>query len=72
MLIVDSIQAAKFGDVSKALKAGIITKKALSELGIILKSGLHANAKTIIADLSGIGAQDVAMTEFVLSRLVPN
>ena len=73
MVIVDSkVQAAKFGDVSKALKAGIITKKALSELGIILKSGLHANAKTIIADLSGIGAQDVAMTEFVLSRLVPN
>jgi ornithine cyclodeaminase len=73
MVIVDSkLQAAKFGDVSKALKAGIITKKALSELGIIIKSGLHKNAKTIIADLSGIGAQDVAMTEFVLSRIVAN
>lgn len=70
MVIVDSkSQAAKFGDVSRALKAGIIAQDALIELGKVLKSGIPKNAKTIITDFSGIGAQDVAMTEFILSRL---
>lgn len=39
------------------------------ELGAVLQSGISENTKTIIADFSGIGAQDVAMAEFVLSRL---
>lgn len=73
MVIVDSkLQAAKFGDISRALKEDIITQDALIELGAALKSGISENIKTIIADFSGIGAQDVAMAEFVLSRLVPN
>ena len=73
MLIVDSkLQAAKFGDISRALKEDIITQDALIELGAALKSGISENIKTIIADFSGIGAQDVAMAEFILSRLVPN
>lgn len=70
MVIVDSkLQAAKFGDISKALKEDIITQDALIELGAVLKSGVSENTKTIIADFSGIGAQDVAMAQFVLSRL---
>ncbi len=70
MVIVDSkLQAAKFGDISRALKEDIITQDALIELGAVLKSGISENIKTIIADFSGIGAQDVAMAEFVLSRL---
>lgn len=73
MVIVDSkIQAAKFGDVSRALKEDIINQDTLMELGAALKSGVSENTKTIIADFSGIGAQDVAMAEFILSRLVPN
>jgi len=73
MVIVDSkLQAAKFGDVARALKDGIITQDALMELGAVLKPGASGNIKTIIVDFSGIGAQDVAMAEFVLSRLVPN
>ena len=73
MVIVDSkLQAAKFGDVSRALKAGIIAEKRLMELGTLLKLGITDNIKTIIADFSGIGPQDVAMAEFVLSRLAPN
>jgi ornithine cyclodeaminase len=71
MVIVDSkLQAAKFGDVSRALKEDIINQDALMELGSILKSGIAKDSKTIIADFSGIGAQDVAMAEFVLSRLL--
>lgn len=70
MVIVDSkLQAAKFGDISRALKEDIITQDALIELGAVLKSSISENAKIIIADFSGIGAQDVAMAEFVLSRL---
>lgn len=70
MVIVDSkLQAEKFGDVSRALKAGIIAEDWRMELGELLKSGVAENIKTIIADFSGIGAQDVAMAEFVLSRL---
>ncbi|MCF8463091.1 MAG: hypothetical protein K9G11_04235 [Rickettsiaceae bacterium] len=73
MVIVDSkLQAAKFGDVSRVLKEDIITQDELIELGAALKSGISENIKTIIADFSGIGAQDVAMAEFILSRLVPN
>lgn len=69
MVIVDSkLQAAKFGDVSRALKLGIVAEDALTELGAVLKSGISENAKTIIADFSGIGAQDVAIAEFVLKR----
>jgi len=73
MLIVDSkLQAAKFGDVSRALKEDILNQDALMELGAVLQSGISENTKTIIADFSGIGAQDVAIAEFVLSRLVQN
>ncbi len=70
MVIVDSkLQAAKFGDVARALKEDIINQDTLMELGAALKSGVSENTKTIIADFSGIGAQDVAMAEFILSRL---
>jgi ornithine cyclodeaminase len=73
IVIVDSkLQAAKFGDVSTALKAGIVSQDALMELGVVLKLGIYENIKTIIADFSGIGPQDVAIAEFVLSRLVQN
>jgi ornithine cyclodeaminase len=70
-VIVDSKQqAAKFGDISRALKEDIITQDALIELGAVLKSGVCEHTKTIIADFSGMGAQDVAITECVLSTLV--
>ena len=72
MVIVDSkLQAAKFGDVAMALKEGIISQDALMELGVVLQLGVSQNTKTIIADFSGIGAQDVAMAQFILSKLVP-
>ncbi len=70
-IIVDSkLQAAKFGDVARALRANTIPQDALLELGTVLKSGIPEIAKTIIADFSGIGAQDVALAEWVLSRLL--
>jgi ornithine cyclodeaminase len=70
MVIVDSkMQATKFGDVGRALRDGLIGQSDLLEIGALLKSSTCQNAKTIIADFSGIGAQDVAITEFILPRL---
>lgn len=70
MVIVDSkLQATKYGDVSRALRNNFIFKDDLVELGEVLKSETCLNAKTIIADLSGIGAQDVAITELILSEI---
>ncbi|WP_010297964.1 ornithine cyclodeaminase [Candidatus Odyssella thessalonicensis] len=69
VVIVDSkLQATQFGDVAKALKHGVISSNSLIELGEALKVGIAEKAKTIIADLSGIGAQDAAMAQFLLSR----
>lgn len=69
VVIVDSkIQAIKFGDVAKAIASQIIPFTSLRELGEVLKSGIPESTQTIIADFSGIGAQDVAMSEFILSK----
>ena len=69
IIIVDSkSQAKKFGDVAKALTSGIIAPDSLIELGDVLKSGISAGAQIIVADFSGIGAQDVALSEFILPK----
>ncbi len=71
VVLVDSkSQAEKLGDVAKALKSEVIKSDSLLEIGTALKQGVLNNAKTIVAAFSGIGAQDVAMTEFVLARLL--
>lgn len=71
VVIVDSrIQALSIGDVAKAITSGVISSNSLIEFGSILRSGIPGNAGIIVADFSGIGAQDVAMTEFILSRLL--
>ena len=61
-----SLQAAKYGDTSRALRNDFIVKDDLIELGEALKS------KIIIADLSGMDAQDVAITEFILPKIIKN
>lgn len=69
IVMVDSKQQAiKFGDVAKAIDTGVISADSLVELGHVLKAGISKQAKNFIADFSGIAAQDVAMTEFILSR----
>lgn len=71
LVIVDSkVQARKYGDIAKALKSRIIAENEIIELGELFKKGISENAKTIIADLSGLGVQDVAMVEFILPRLL--
>lgn len=71
-IIVDSKQqAVKFGDVANSISAGIIKIDQTTELGHALEYGIPDSAKLIIADFSGIAAQDCAMAEFILSRLSP-
>jgi ornithine cyclodeaminase len=70
VVIVDSkMQAENFGDVSRALKIKAIDKNDLVELGEALQSGALIGSKTVIADLSGIGAQDLAISEMILSKM---
>jgi ornithine cyclodeaminase len=73
MVIVDSKQQAmRFGDVARSIAADIISSDVPVELGKVLTSGMKKDVKSIIADFSGIGAQDVTMTEFILSKLSKN
>jgi ornithine cyclodeaminase len=69
-IIVDSkAQALKFGDSYHAMEAGIINSDALEELGILLAQDYKAENKTIITDLTGIAAQDIAIAKWTISSL---
>ncbi|RUR05258.1 hypothetical protein [Legionella sp. km772] len=68
-IVVDSMsQALVFGDVAHAQRDNPIEDK-LIELGSALTQKKLMGQK-IIADFSGIAAQDVAMVEFILSRIL--
>lgn len=70
-VIVDSkAQAHKFGECFYALAAGFLTPDKTIELGEVLQVGLGLTPEFIITDLTGIAAQDAAIAEFVLQRLV--
>lgn len=69
-IIVDSQrQALTLGDIARALQAQIIDPKRLREFGKVLQEGIPADTQKLIADFSGIAAQDVAMVEFILTRM---
>lgn len=68
IVITDSKdQAKKFGDIARALRLGIIKLNQVTEIGELLTSPIHPQHKTIIADFSGIGAQDATISEFILN-----
>lgn len=70
LIIIDSKQQALIlGDIAKALSSKIISTDAVIALGDILQSGISKDVRRVIADFSGIGAQDVAIVEFILSKL---
>jgi ornithine cyclodeaminase/alanine dehydrogenase-like protein (mu-crystallin family) len=76
LLVVDSReQCARVGELHHALEAGLVpSAEAAVELGEIcagLRPGRTSAEQTIVCDLTGVGVQDVAAANLVLSRLGP-
>lgn len=71
-IIVDSrSQCVELGDVSYALRKGIIKKENLVELGeAIMDRSLRRNSETeiTIADLTGVAIQDLQIATTIFER----
>jgi ornithine cyclodeaminase len=70
LVVVDSVaQCADFGEVSHAVKAGLLRRERLVELGHVL-AGTHAGRRDAdqitIADLTGLAIQDVQIAKSIL------
>jgi ornithine cyclodeaminase len=70
-LVVDSrAQCAHHGEVGWAIRAGLVDERAPIELGALLARPVHfAEDAIVIADLTGLGVQDVQIAKAVWSRL---
>src|ERR1700733_14280143 len=70
-LIVDSIeQCTHHGEAGWAIRAGLREVSELTQLGAILERPAEFSPdETVIADLTGLGAQDAAIAGHVWSRL---
>ena len=69
-VVVDSKeQAARFGDTFHAIQSGFINFEKSKELGNIIQKNSPLDFDLIITDLTGIAAQDIAIAQFVLSKL---
>jgi ornithine cyclodeaminase len=70
VIVVDSIaQCSQYGEVSHALKAGLIDKEQLVELGQVLVSdvGARSNDQQItLVDLTGVAVQDAQISNCAL------
>ncbi|HEK1689251.1 TPA: ornithine cyclodeaminase family protein [Pseudomonas putida] len=72
-IIVDSLyQCSQYGEVSHALKAGLIVEQQLTELGALLEgraTGREHDAQITLADLTGVAVQDAQISSCVLASL---
>ena len=72
-IIVDSRrQCSQYGEVSDALKAGLIAPSQLSELGEVLAghaAGREHDGQLTLADLTGVAVQDAQIARCVLEVL---
>lgn len=70
LLVVDSVeQCACFGEVSHAVRAGLVKRERLVELGHVLAGTRHGRTdqgQITIADLTGLAIQDVQIAKSVL------
>lgn len=73
-IIVDSAaQCSQYGEVSHALKAGLITHDQLTEVGAVLAGhapGREAHEHLTLADLTGVAVQDAQIACSVFEKLV--
>ena len=72
-IVADSIpQCLRLGEIHHAVERGAIAKdKVTAEIGEItagLKPGRQSDSEIIVADLTGVGVQDVAAAVLVLQR----
>ncbi|MGE7994020.1 ornithine cyclodeaminase family protein [Pseudomonas sp. NPDC089554] len=74
-VVVDSVrQCSQYGEVSHALKAGLLGLHALSELGSVLAGhvqGRENEQQVTLADLTGVAVQDAQIAGCVLEALSP-
>jgi ornithine cyclodeaminase len=72
-LIVDSrAQCMDHGEAGWAVRAGRVCAEDLIELGDLLRSPLtFRDGETVIADLTGVGVQDLAIASSVWERIAP-
>lgn len=74
-IVVDSIyQCSQYGEVSHALKAGLIDQAQLSELGTLLAGcapGRTPDDDITIADLTGVAVQDAQISRCALESMAP-
>ena len=72
-IIVDSIaQCRQYGEVSHALKAGLIDETHLGEIGALLAgriTGRSREDEITLADLTGVAVQDAQIAECALQAL---
>ncbi|SBV32357.1 Ornithine cyclodeaminase [uncultured Sphingopyxis sp.] len=70
-LIVDSaVQCAHHGEAGWPIRAGLIAPESLVELGALLESpASFADDEIVVADLTGVAVQDIAIAKTVWERL---
>lgn len=73
VIVVDSIeQCCQFGEISGALKSGLIDKGRLVELGRVLSGnaiGRKDDTQITVADLTGLGVQDSQIAKCAMASL---
>ncbi len=73
-VVADSIaQCSAYGEISHALRGGLLRREKILELGSILNvPELCRTDETqlTVADLTGVAVQDIAITKFVTARLL--
>ncbi|KRP60008.1 ornithine cyclodeaminase family protein [Pseudomonas trivialis] len=73
VIVVDSIeQCCQFGEISGALKSGLIDKGRLLVLGSVLSGraiGRRDDTQITVADLTGLGVQDAQIAKCAMASL---
>lgn len=73
LLVADSIsQCCERGDIAHALRAGLITKDRLVELGNVISRsspGRTSENQITVADLTGVAVQDIKIAEAVFNAV---
>lgn len=70
-IIVDSaVQCAHHGEAGWPIRAGLIAPDALVELGALIENAVDfADDEIVVADLTGVAVQDIAIAKTVWERL---